>query len=245
MGKTLNNIKKICALIILLSVLMTSGCVQVKRTLEFKHNGSVNVTYEMNVKENFIKTAYNSVDEFYENMQSQLEGSSMADFDFEKVKTTMDDSNAYGYILRGKLPKEYAAAPLNNGKIKTNIAISGIIVKEIKISISSLRDPSSDSDNSTYSQYLKSGIVDELNVKVPGKIMSTNGFKDSNDARMVTWDISDVEFGETMEKELVVSYLDTRMLVLPVVAIIILALLIVILVVVIKKKNSASMSVSI
>ncbi len=193
-----------------------------------------------------IKTAYKSVDEFYTDMQKQLEGSSMAEFDFEKTKSTMDDSNAYGYILRGKLSKEMAAAPLNNGKIKTDIAIGGIVVKEIKISIHSLNYNSSEKDENNYSQYLKSSMVDELYVKVPGKLISTNGFKDDKDSKMVSWDISDVEFGEIEEKELVVRYLDSRIMIIPLaIAIILVGIVVIVIISKKKKKGSDSISVSI
>ena len=95
-------------MLVLSSIFMLSGCYKLKRELDFHSNGTVTVKIEAAVQEELIKASYDSVDKFYEDIEGQMGGGYIGNFNYERTKTTMNDSNAYGFILQGTVPTRMA-----------------------------------------------------------------------------------------------------------------------------------------
>ena len=63
------------------------------------------------------------------------------------------------------------------------------------------------------------------------------GFKDENDPKMVSWDVSDIDNGKAGSKELIVSYLDLTLVIIPLVVIVVIALIITLVIILVKKRK--------
>ena len=237
MKREIKALSRLMRLMIIVSgILMLSGCYRLKRELDFHSNGTVTVKIDVAVQEELIKASYDSIDAFYEDIEGEAFGGYIGNFDYERTKTTLNDSNAYGFIMQGTVPARMAGRIVSNGNFDVEINKSGLINKTILITLTSKKD-TNDKEQNSYADYMTKSSSDEFIVKVPGKLLATNGFKDENDSRMVSWDISDIENGKTSSKELVVSYLDLTLIIIPLIAIAIIALIVTIIVLIVKRKK--------
>ncbi len=223
-------------IIVISSILMLSGCYKYKRELDFNVNGSVTVKIEMIAKEELIKTQYTSVDDFYAEAEKAVEQGKYRNFEYEKTKTTLDGADAYGIVLKGTVPERLAAGYVANDDFNVEIYKSGFIDKTITVYLNGDSSIEKTEENS-YAEYLKNSSSNEFVIRVPWKITSTNGFKDENDSKKVTWDVSDIESGKVSSKELIVSYTDYTIIIAVGVAFVIVVAIVVLLIVLIGKKK--------
>ena len=215
----------------LISAFFISGCAKIERELDFKGNGLIGIRMTAVVQEDVIKLAYKSVDDFYAQSDSQFSTGYYLNFKVSKIKTTIKDSDAYGYSIEGSAPEMIIEKLFTSDDMATDIEQSGFIKRKIKITLTSKKQPQQNNNQSNNGSFddLANGITDSMMgmisdtfiVTVPGKILSTNGYEDMDDAHKVTWDIASVEMGDTPSKVLEVTYLNTR----PIVIFIVLAII--------------------
>lgn len=251
----------ICVLSIICLFLMV-GCASIERELDFKPSGLIGLKESCVLQEDLIKLGYNSVDDFYSQFDSQFSAGYYLNFKITKLKTKIKDADAYGYSIEGTTTENIAEYLLSANDLNFDIEHTGLFKKNIKITITSNKpqtnnNQNNQSSNQSIDEYfdnlsnqitnsVMNSISDKLVVKVHGKVLSTNGFEDENNPKSITWDLSDIEMGNTRSKELTVSYLNTSLIVTVLLFILLVILLIISLLIVLmfvikgikKHKNS-------
>lgn len=238
------TVKAIATIMLFMGIFLFPGCIRIERELDIRSNNSVILTLKYVEQEQFINMMYDSMDEFYADMENNMkvvEGYSS--FSAEEIKTTIGENDAYGYCIKGKLPLKKIGSVISKESLGFDITNKGFIKKTVRINIiSEISDK--------YDKYGKftSQIEDDFSVRVPGKIIDTNGFKDENDSRRITWNIADAELNKTDHMELYVSYIDYKSVAVLVISILIFIATIIAVLIIIKKKgnkNSNNLNVSI
>lgn len=228
--------KKLLSLIFPVMILLTlSGCMRMERGIEIKSGGRIGVTVSLAMAEELIDYMYGSTEEFYEDMDESYQDPNLKVelTDFEEDGTQWYGVRAAGTVLN----KEQAEKILSSdGSSSVDIETKGFIKKTVTVTLTS----DGSSDGMDYGSY---GIKDIFSIRVPSKIVSTNGKIDSSDNRLATWDVSDVDFGGELEKEMTVSYMNWFPVILgticflAVILIIVLVIIVVVIAVVVKKKK--------
>lgn len=218
-----NNKLFVFLIVSIINIFLISECAKIERELDFKTSGLIGIKESVAMQEDLIKLSYNSVDEFYANIDSQFSTGYYLNFKVSKLKTKIKDADAYGYTIEGTTSENIAELLLSSDKLKVDIDWTGIVKKDIKITITSTKNnnqnnhtTSSDDIFGNLSDSITDTVVNSISdkfvIRVPGKVLSSNGYVDENDPNLLTWDISDVEMGDVPSKELTVSYLNTELI---------------------------------
>lgn len=227
--------KKIVSLILPVMVLLTlSGCMRMERGIEIKSGGRIGVTVSLAMAEELIDYMYGSTEEFYEDMGETYQDPNLKVelTDFEEDGTQWYGVKAAGTVLNKEMAEEILSS---DGSSSVDIETKGFIKKTVTVTLTS-----DGSDETDYGSY---GIKDIFSIRVPSKIVSTNGKIASSDNRLATWDVSDVDFGGELEKEMTVSYMNWFPVILGVICflavilIIVVVIIVVVIAVVVKKKK--------
>ncbi len=226
--------KLLPALLVIIGIFMASGCMRLDRELEFKSNGNVELSIGVSMAQELIELMYGSKEAFYEDMNNSY---GEYDDNIENVDFVENDSQWHGVKANAKFSniKDVEDALTSDDSVFT-IEKNGFIKKTITVKI--VNESVTEEDYSSY------GLQDIFAIRVPSKIVSTNGLIDANDNRRATWDLSKVEFGDQTEKEMTVSYINSAPIIigvvvlLAVVAIVVCIIVIIVIIRIAKNKKS-------
>ncbi len=116
-----------------------------------------------------------------------------------------------GYKVKGSLEEkdEIEEALLSDYSTFTIVESGDYIRKTVEVTMEAKNyDPDADDGNSFSASMF--GLYDIFSIKVPAKIVETNGTIDPNDASRATWDVSDVDMGTQPEISMYVTYLNLK-----------------------------------
>ena len=218
--------KKIISLIIPVMVLLTlTGCMRMERGIEIKSGGRIGVTVSLAMAEELIDYMYGSTEEFYDDMGTAYRDPNLK---VELTNFEEDGSEWYGVKAVGTVKNEEEAEDIlsSDDSADVDIETKGFIKKTVTVTLTS----DGSSDGMDYSAY---GIKDVFSIRVPSKIVSTNGTIDSSDKRLATWDVSDVDFGGNTEKVMTVSYMNLAPVIIGILCILAVIIIIVVVVIVV------------
>ena len=210
------RIKKKVVLIILISfcLLFISGCMDIERRLEITPIGRLKYHSEHAFAESAIVSAgYNELDDFYKKAIGGYKG-------VLKVRKTQQLHKGemwYGYNLDGYLTRKNIDGEISR-LFSKNISVSfdrkGFFVTEVTLIINR-----SKRDKDYYEGREDLVPNDRFTIKVPYRIIETNGLKDINNPRCATWDISDMEFGNKKTRTMTVKYINVTNIVLSIIGV--------------------------
>ena len=204
--------KRIISLMIPVMALLTlTGCIRIDRGIEVKPNGKIGANVSYAFSESFVNYMFESKEEFFEKMQ---ESEDDEDLDYEATEFTADGETWYGLNIRGDFDTPAEAAEALEANFDSSgeddfsndfeIEQSGFIRKTITVKMTSL-DPDRDPKGAEGMKAF--GVKDVFTIKVPSKIVETNGEIDSADPTRASWDVSAVDFGGEDTMEMSVTYM--------------------------------------
>ena len=199
------RIKKKVVLIIMISIclLFLSGCLDIERSLEITPIGMLKYHSEHTIAESAIASAgYDKLDDFYKNIIGDYKGVLRV----RKTQQIRSGEMWYGYNLDGYLTRKNIDGEISR-LFSKNLSVTferkGFFVTEVTLTIHrSKRDKD-------YFEGMEELVEnDRFTIKVPYKIVETNGLKDINNPRCATWDISEMEFGNKKTQTMMVKYIN-------------------------------------
>ncbi|MBR3636932.1 MAG: hypothetical protein IKN45_03320 [Lachnospiraceae bacterium] len=204
--------------------LVLNGCINVERRIEITPIGTMKYHSETSISESAIISAgYDNLTEFYEDMVGSYKGS----LKVRKIQQIQNNEMWYGFHLDGKLKKkniEKEVSRVLGENLSFTFEKKGFFITEITANIQRLKRNKDEIKN--IDQY---NINDRFTIKVPYRIIDTNGLIDINNSRCSTWNISQMEFGNKKTQTMKVRYINYTNIVLCILgSVIFIALLIII-----------------
>lgn len=207
----LNNrgvMKKYLLLLVFSLIFLIQGCIRIERGIEIKPDGEVGVNVSMALSEEMIETAYDTKEDYYAATEQEYK---QYGFEYETTEYNADGKNWVGYNVKGSLDEkdEIEEALLSDYSTFTILKSGGYIRKTVEVTMEA-KDYDPDADDGASISASMFGLYDVFSIKVPSKIVDTNGIIDPNDASRATWDVSDVDMGTKPEIIMYVTYLDLK-----------------------------------
>jgi uncharacterized protein YoxC len=227
--------KRITALLIVAAIIAClTGCVRYERGIEYSIFGSAKLYASYSMSEQFITSTYGSVEDYYKTSESDVpEG-----YTFEKFQEVGEDGSTwYGYKIL--TPGVSGSAIQDNlqrtmgDDFEVTYSASGFFTKNVDIKLVCNAEPTEG-----YESY---GFIDEFCIKAGGPVLSSNGNPVDGKINSVKWDIAPLEFGDTTEMNLSISFLNPlALLIIGCILVIGIVVLVVLLVTNAKKKKAAA-----
>ena len=200
-------------LLFVLTAITFSGCIKVERGVEFKLNGTVEGKLDIKVSEDMLFDEDQKPEDVIEDMTKGIDGI----MELKSYEETIDAKKWYGFAGSCAVPKEMAGSMISTlvgENYDVSYANTGFIMKKIQITVvkkPEAYNPASESLDEESASYAKMmGFSDEFSIKVPSKIVSTNGTLDPLDNTRATWDLYMYEMGNTPDttKYMTVTYMN-------------------------------------
>lgn len=200
--------KKYVLIIISALFFFFSGCVRIERGIEIKPDGEVGVNVSMALSEEMVESLYDTKADYYADTEQEYK---QYGFDYETTEYNADGKNWLGYKVKGSLEEkdEIEEALLSDYSTFTIVERGDYIRKTVEVTMKA-KDYDPDADDGTAFSASVFGLYDIFSIKVPAKIVETNGAIDPDDASRATWDVSDVDMGTKPEITMYVTYLNLK-----------------------------------
>ena len=235
--------KKYLALFAALSLVlaMFSGCVKIERGIEIRPNGDLKVVSCVLMQESAIKELYETPEEFYDAMMESIDEELSLE-SFEKLETKENGVNWRGGRAVYDIDNSDAEESLNKvfSDYDVSYSVSGFFVKEVTLEFERTGpayDKSID-DMGDFSQALAKATQNNFTIKVPYKLLGTNGTKVKGESNTASWSMKRIDSLGQKRITMTVSYLN-----LPVVlafaggALLIIIVLVVVLILLLRKNK--------
>ena len=235
--------KKYLALIAALSLVlaMFSGCVKIERGIEIRPNGDLKVVSCVFMQESAIKELYETPEEFYDAMMESIDEELSLE-SFEKLEKKENGVEWRGGRAIYDIDSSDVEESLNKvfKDYEVSYSISGFFIKEVTFELERT-GPAYDKnidDMGDFSSALAKATQNDFTIKVPYKMVGTNGKTVKGESNTASWSMKKVDSFGQKRITMTVSYLN-----LPIVlafsggALLIIIVLVVVLIILIRKNK--------
>ena len=244
--------RKLGALLLMLAMIgaLFTGCyASVERGIMINGDDSFTFQTIVYMTDTTITKEYGSQEQFYKAMQKKFEeeyGKAQLE-DFTSVEISQNKNGiawwGYGYRKDFTLSELQAFFDANTQYGKVNISMSGLIVKEFKLTITS-NSKLKDGETNAIAQVLQDGGHDIFTIRAPYSLQEHNGeLNTAGSSNEVLWYLNSLDDGSQNSMELKVSYLNMPLILIGAIGLV-LVILVLMLVLVIQKRREKNQPVN-
>lgn len=233
----------------MIGALLTGCFASVERGIEINGDDSFTFQTIVYMTDATVKEEYGTPQDFYKAMQAKFEESygksQLEGFNPVDVSRSRDGITwwGFGYKKQFTLSELQAFFDANTKYGKVNISLSGLLVKEFKLTITA-NSNLKEGETNEIAQVLQDGGYDLFTIRAPYSLQEHNGeLSLSGSSNEVLWYLNPLDNGTQSSMELKVSYLNMPLILIGAVGLV-LVILVLMLVLVIQKRREKNQPVN-